>query len=90
MKKIENLRKAKTFESIIAKMDFDFGFESIEEKNIVKYFLLTDLINNKNLDELLKMKRNKKKVIFRLKELKKIEKEEQKIENNIIKVKNLF
>ena len=88
MKKIETLKKTKTIESIIDKNGIEF--ETIDEKKIIQYFLLTDLINNKNLDKLLKIKKHKKKKIFSLKELEKIETPEQRIENIRIKVKNLF
>ena len=55
-------------------------------KNVINCFLLTDSIYNKKYGNSIK-KENKKR-FFNLKEFKKIENEEQKIQNKIIKVKN--
>ena len=55
-------------------------------KNVINCFLLTDSIYNKKYGNSIK-KENKKRY-FNLKEFKKIENEEQKIQNKIIKVKN--
>ena len=57
-------------------------------RKIVHYFLLSDTINNKKYEKILKIKREKDH--FSLKELKKIETEEEKTQNNIIKVKNFL
>ena len=63
-------------------------FKSNSEGKETKFFLLTDFINNKNFEQILNPKRDK--IYFSLKELSKIENEDQNIENNIIKIKNFF
>ena len=55
-------------------------------KRVVNSFLLTDSIYNKKLDSLIKKEQNKK--FFNLEELKQIENEEQRTQNQIIKIKN--
>ena len=57
-------------------------------RKIIHYFLLSDTINNKKYEKILKIKREKEH--FCLKELKQIETEKEKTENNIIKVKNFL
>ena len=85
-KKLESLKNKEEYEEHHVA---DVSYDIIERKKIMKYFLLTDLINNKKLDKILSLKGYNKKH-FTLKELKKIETEEQKIENDAIKVKNFF
>ena len=63
---------------------------SIDIKKTINCFLFTDLINNKKFDKIFNLKKDKNKNYFNLKELKKIEKKEEKIQNDIIKVKNFF
>ena len=86
---IKNLEKLKNKEEYEEYHMADVSYDIIEKKRIMKYFLLTDLINNKKFDKILNLQKYNKNH-FRLKELKIIETEEQKIENNIIKVKNFF
>ena len=89
----------KNLEKIVYNKDME-EFEEYEEqdgskeafnsfKKIIKYFLLTDSIYNEKFNNILNIK-NYKKNHFSLKELKIIEHEEQKNENDVIKVKNLF
>ena len=54
----------------------------------VDYFLISDTINNKKYENILNIKREKNH--FSIKEIKKIETEEDEIKNNIIKIKNFF
>ena len=74
------------FESNLTKINELFLNNS--EAKETKYFLLTDFINNKKYDDILNLKREK--TYLSLKELSKIENEDQNIENNIIKIKNFF
>ena len=85
LKKLENLAKKEEYEEI--QKENARNFSIIEKRKVIKYFALTDLINNKKLDKLLKIKKENH---FSLKELKQIEKVEERVENNIIKVKNFF
>ena len=87
LKNLEHLTKLEEFEEF--QKENVSSFSIIDKKKIIKYFGLTDLINNKKLDKLLKIKRDNKNH-FSLKELKKIETEEERVENNIIKVKNFL
>ena len=86
IKKLQDLQSRKEFSEF---HEQQIEYDLIDEQKIVKYFLLTDLVNNSKFDKILNLK-NYKKNYFTLKELKKIETEEQRIENNLIKVKNLF
>ena len=86
IKDLEKLKNKEEFEELHTT---DIRYDIIERKKIIKYFLLTDLISNKKFDKLLTIKNNKKNH-FTLKELKKIETEEQKIKNDISKVKNFI
>ena len=54
----------------------------------VDYFLISDTINNTKYENILNIKREKNH--FSIKEIKKIEKEEDEVKNNIIKMKNFF
>ena len=54
----------------------------------IKYFLLSDVINSKKYEKLKNIKKGKKH--FSIKELKIIESYEEILQNNVIKVKNLF
>ena len=86
LKKLENMVKKEEYEEIQKE---NVSFNIIDIKKINKYFLLTDLIHNEKLDKILNIKKDNKNH-FSLKELKKIENEEEREKNNIIKVKNLF
>ena len=59
------------------------------KKRIKKYFLLQDSIYNEKFDNIIRMKKYKNNH-FTLKELKKIDNNEEKRQNRIIKIKNLF
>jgi len=59
-----------------------------EGREIVKYFLLTDLITSKSYTKLFEIEQEK--ANFTIKELKRTETEEDIIKNNIIKVKNFL
>ena len=54
----------------------------------VDYFLISDTINNTKYENILNIKREKNH--FSIKEIKKIEKEEDEVKNNIIKMKNFL
>ena len=62
--------------------------KEIEGRELLKYFLITDLITNKEYTKLFKIEQEK--ASFSIKELKKTETEEEISKNNIIKVKNFF
>ena len=59
-----------------------------EGREILKYFLLTDLITNKKYTRLFEIEQEK--ANYSIKELKKTETPEEITKNNIIKVKNFF
>jgi hypothetical protein len=59
-----------------------------EGREILKYFLLTDLITNKKYSRLFEIEQEK--ANYSIKELKKTETPEEITKNNIIKVKNFF
>ena len=80
---IKELEKLKDYSVYNAnEEDFFIG------KKTVEYFLLSDTINNEKYENILNI--NREKNYFSLKEIKKVETEEQEIQNNIIKVKNFF
>ena len=81
------ISKKQLIEKLKNKIQKYYDYQFISDKTEIKYFLLTDLIKNEKFGKIMNIK-NKK--YFNLKELKQIESEEQKIENNIIKVKNFF
>ena len=62
--------------------------KEIDGRELLKYFLITDLITNKEYTKLFKIEQEK--ASFSIKELKKTETEEEISKNNIIKVKNFF
>ena len=63
-------------------------FKEVEGKEILKYFLITDLITNQRYTQLFEI--NQEKANFSIKELKKTQTDTEIMENNIIKVKNFF
>ena len=92
-KKIDKLRKSVRFEevkqeNIINNVNVKNSNTS-NQKKIINCFLLTDSINNKKLKKLLDKKEFNKNY-FTLKELKIIQTNEEKVQNDIIKVKNFF
>ncbi len=65
------------------------NFDKNNKKKEINMFLLTDSINNEKMTEILNLSKNGQNH-FTLKELKKIENNQQEIQNNKIRVKNLF
>ena len=63
-------------------------YKEVEGKELLKYFLITDLITNKRYTQLFDIKQEK--ANFSIKELKKTQTDSEIMENNIIKVKNFF
>jgi hypothetical protein len=63
-------------------------YKEVEGREILKFFLITDIITNERYTKLFQIKQEKPN--FTIKELKKTETEEEIMENNIIKVKNFF
>ena len=63
-------------------------YKEVEGREILKFFLITNLITNDRYTQLFEIKQEKPN--FTIKELKKTETEEEIMENNIIKVKNFF
>ena len=88
-KKINKLRKSIVLEEI--KLDNIINNEDnvSNQKKIINCFLLTDSINSEELNKMKDIK-NYNKEYFTLNELKTIQTEEEKTQNNIIKVKNFF
>ena len=84
-KKLERLKKTINIETPKNNNDNN----STTNKKEIKCFLLTDSINNEKLDKILNIKKYDKK-FFTLNEIKIIETKEQKIQNDIIKIKNFF
>ena len=79
-KKLQNLRRSIQFE--------DKKQINSNQKKKINCFLLTDLIKNETLEKNINF--NNRIKHFNLKELKNIQSEDDKIKNNIIKVKNFF
>ena len=84
--KLEKLKNTDIYKTLYSS---NIEYNIIDKSKIEYYYLLTDLIKNKELDKILNIN-NYNKNHFSLKELKEIKTEEQKVENKIIKVKNLF
>ena len=63
-------------------------YKEVEGREILKYFLITDLITNERYTQLFDIKQEK--ANFTIKELKKTQTDIEIMENNIIKVKNFF
>ena len=82
--KIQKLRRSVILEGI--KLE---DIINSNKKKMINCFLLTDLINNEKIKKILDIQKYNKQY-FTLKELKVIKTEEEKIENEIIKVKNFF
>jgi hypothetical protein len=82
--KIQKLRRSVILEGI--KLE---NIINNDEKRMINCFLLTDSINNEKIKKILDIQKYNKKY-FTLKELKIIQTEEEKIKNEIIKVKNFF
>ena len=84
--KLQNLKSRNEFSDF---HEQQIEYDLIDKQKIIKYFLLTDLVHNSKFDKIIKIK-DYNKDYFTLKELKRIETPEQRNENNLIKVKNLF
>ena len=84
--KLEKLKNTDIYKTLYSS---NIEYNIIDKSKIEYYYLLTDLIKNKELDKILNIN-NYNKNHFSLKELKEIKTDEQKVENKIIKVKNLF
>ena len=84
--KLEKLKNTDIYKTLYSS---NIEYNIIDKSKIEYYYLLTDLIKNKELDKILNIN-NYNIYHFSLKELKEIKTEEQKVENKIIKVKNLF
>ena len=63
-------------------------FKEVEGREILKYFLITDIMTNESFTHLFEMKQEK--ANFSIKEYKKTDTDEEIMKNNIIKVKNFF
>ena len=63
-------------------------YKETEGKELLKYFLITDLMTNEKYTKLFKIKQEK--ANFSIKELKNTQTDSEIIQNNIIKVKNFF
>ena len=90
---MKKLKEKKEYEKIMTeiknkKKDKQPEYKETEGREIVKYFLITDLITNKKYTKLFELEQEK--ANFQIKELKKTETEEEVNQNNIIKVKNFF
>ena len=83
---IKKLEEIKNSNIITNELDDEDDFLSNKKK--ICYFLISDTINNKKYEDILKIKREKN--YFNLKEIKTPQNEKQVIQNNIIKVKNFF
>ena len=82
--KLQNLRRSIQFE------DIKQINSNTNQKKIINCFLLTDLIKNEKLEKNFNFDKNNNIKHFNLRELKIIQTEEDKIQNNIIRVKNFF
>ncbi len=63
-------------------------FKEVEGREILKYFLITDILTNECYTRLFEMKQEK--ANFSIKEYKKTDTDEEIMKNNVIKVKNFF
>ena len=92
MKIIEEILNQKIYEDIIEPFNKNNKKKKdkieIKKKEIKRYFLITDLISNKNLSEVLNINIDKKQLY--IKELKNPGTEDEINKNNIIKVKNII
>ena len=63
-------------------------YKEVEGKELLKYFLITDIITNERYTKLFDI--NQEKANFSIKELQKTQTDSETMQNNIIKVKNFF
>jgi hypothetical protein len=63
-------------------------YKEVEGKEILNYFLITDIVTNERYTKLFEIKQEK--ANFSIKELKKTQTDSEIMQNNIIKVKNFF
>ena len=91
-KLMKKLKEKKEFEIIKEevknKKKDKVEYKEVEGRELLKYFLITDLITNKQYTKLFEIEQEK--ASFSIKELKKTETPEEVNKNNIIKVKNFF
>ena len=87
-KKDKALEKLISNKKKLEKLKNYFEDALINNNNKITYFLMIDVINNKKYDKIINMKKDKNH--FSLKELKIIDDDMKRIENNIIKAKNNF
>ena len=90
---MKKLKEKKEYEKIIVtevknKKKDKQEIKETEGREILKYFLITDLITNKKYTKLFELEQEK--ANYSIKELKKTETPEEINKNNIIKVKNFF
>ena len=89
MKKLKEKKEyEKIKEEIKNKKKDKVEYKEVDGREILKYFLITELITNKQYTKLFEIEQEK--ANFSIKELKKTETEEEISKNNIIKVKNFF
>ena len=93
MKSLKELKEKKQTEIILvpdpkSKKKDKIEYKEVPGKEILKYFLITDLITNDRYTELFEIKQEK--ANFSIKELKKTQTDSEIMQNNIIKVKNFF
>ena len=89
MKKLKEKKEyEKIKEEIKNKKKDKVEYKEVDGREILKYFLITELITNKQYTKLFEIEQEK--ANFSIKELKKTETEEEINKNNIIKVKNFF
>ena len=87
--KIVKLRKSVVLEEIKLDNIINNEEKASNQKKIINCFLLTDSINNENLNKMIGINKNDKEY-FTLNELKNIQTDQDTIQNDIIKVKNFF
>lgn len=93
---IEGIKNKKIYENLDNGINSDNksknkgnkGNKKTKLKEIHNYYLITKILTNKKYSYIFKMKQEKE--YFNIKELKKIETEEEIMSNNIIKIKNLI
>ena len=86
---MKKIKEKKEYEKIVTEVkNKKKDKQEKEGREILKYFLITDLITNKKYTKLFEMEQEK--ANYSIKELKKTETPEEINKNNIIKVKNFF
>ena len=88
MKKIKEKKEYEKIKTEVRNKKKEIEIKEINGRELLKYFLITDLITNKQYTKLFEIEQEK--ANFSIKELKKTETQEEINKNNIIKVKNFF